>query len=650
MSRPNGIELTLELMSPSAISAPYAFDGQPRQYIARDGNGKTGAAIFRWDLVEELRPEFLTATPSPNAQKQMGMVLKEFLVDILKAMGGWAAYEEALLDAEKRGWPIGLHFRFNALELFSLPWALTLLTGNRRLASLNPCPLSFEWEMAGSSLRMSEAPGRLLFAWSDVADGVSEGLHLDEIQRACSEFDREKDVLAHVTLDSLRDKLRQAKEEGRPYRVLHFLCHGGPVPGGSFGLCWDDPHRPGREVRIHGNMLADVLGAFRDDIQAVVLSACHGGNPGEAGKMLGGVAHDLHQLGIPTVIASQMPMSIDGSIRMTRAFHSALYREKASVRKAFQAAHASLSVSTLDWASLQLFVVPPAKAPPGQRWPFSEEHGLPASVRSEVVVAYEVNFDVPTSGIAEALMGRLGPEPDVVLLRPLGRVADGLPSKRSEWRCAIDQADKLVCALGARVSHVDLFGCAPLPLMFHLGWGLARRKVRVYQQQRGQSGGWSCGYDSELSVPDGEPFFRLAAWPDLASCVEAGGRVVVTVEVQPAIPPEEMEKWLGSAAPPGWVRLVAARGPSPTVVRGPEDTARAVAEFRGYLDRIHQELPFIKEMWLAMTGPASLAAALGRAYNPKVHATLKLFNFRKVEGYVEVPWNGGVQGHPVRRR
>lgn len=642
--------MTLELMSPAAVSAPYAFDGQPRQYIARDANGKTGAATFQWGLVEELRPEFLTPTPSPNAQKKMGMVLRNFLEDVLKALGGWSAYEDEILDAKSRGWPIGLHLRFNALELFSLPWALTLLRNNMRLASLEPCPLSFEWETADSSARVSGAPGRLLFAWSDAADGVSEDNHLAEIQHACSEFDRAKDVLEHVTLDSLREKLRQAKVERRPYRVLHFLCHGGPVPGGSFGLCWDDHHRPGRELRIHGNMLVDVLGEFRDDIQAVVLSACHGGNPGEAGKMLGGVAHDLHQMGIPAVIASQMPLSIDGSIRVTRAFHSSLYREKTSVRKSFQAAHASLSVSTLDWASLQLFVVTPEKVPPGQRWLFSEEHGLPASVRREVVVAYEVNFDVPTTSIAEALEGRLGPEPDVVLLRPLGRVADGLPSKRREWQSAIDQADKLVSALGARVSHVDLFGCAPLPLMFHLGWGLARRKVRVYQQQRGQSGVWSCGYDSELPLPEGEPFFRLEAWPDLASCVEAGGRVVMTVEVQPAIRSEDMEEWLRCATPPGWVRLVAARGPSPTVVRGPEDTARAVAEFRGYLDRIHQELPFIKEIWLAMTGPASLAAALGRAYNPKVHATLKLFNFRKVEGYVEVPWNGGVQGQPARRR
>ncbi len=79
------------------------------------------------------------------------------------------------------------------------------------------------------------------------------------------------------------------------------------------------------------------------------------------------------------------------------------------------------------------------------------------------------------------------------------------------------------------------------------------------------------------------------------------------------------------------------------------DTARAVDEFRAYLDRIHGEWPDVHEVWLAMACPASLAAALGRAYNPKTQATFRLFNFRKSEGYVEVPWTGGVTRRPGRR-
>lgn len=79
------------------------------------------------------------------------------------------------------------------------------------------------------------------------------------------------------------------------------------------------------------------------------------------------------------------------------------------------------------------------------------------------------------------------------------------------------------------------------------------------------------------------------------------------------------------------------------------DTTRAVDEFRAYLDRIHAEWPGVREVWLAMACPASLAAALGRAYNPKTQATFRLFNFRKSEGYMEVPWTGGVTPKPRRR-
>ncbi|MFP2925392.1 SAVED domain-containing protein [Pyxidicoccus sp. 3LG] len=92
-----------------------------------------------------------------------------------------------------------------------------------------------------------------------------------------------------------------------------------------------------------------------------------------------------------------------------------------------------------------------------------------------------------------------------------------------------------------------------------------------------------------------------------------------------------------------------ARAPSPSVLEGPLDSACAMEEFRECLDRIHQALPGVTEVWLAMACPASLAAALGRAYNPKTQPTLKLFNYRKAEGYVEVPWSGGVSHKPGRR-
>jgi len=642
--------LTIELGRVERPNKPSAFDGRPQLYSARGPHGTQGVAELRWDEVEKLRAEFLQAAPTSAARRQMGDLLRRFLEDVLKELEGWGNYENALLEAEVKKTPIRLRFRFSARELFSLPWALTTLRNGRSLGSIMPYPVHLELARSTQAPLASPSPGRVLFAWSDAADDVSEDLHLAALQKACPDFNRDLDVLGGVNLDSLRNTLEMARQDGRPFRILHILCHGGPVAGGTFGLFWTDPHRPQRAMPVDGDRLCDVLGPYQGELQAVVLSACHGSNPGQVGSMFGGVAHDLNGLGIPAVIASLMPLTINGSIQMTGAFYEALCQKKLPIDAAFQKAHEALSPSSLDWASLQFFTLtPPAEARSGgRRIVFSPAEPLP-ELSEELVVSYEVNFNVPPAAILEALEGRAGGDPDLVVLRPLGEVGDALPRTSRQWRRALEQADQLVDALGTQVSMVHLFGRAPLPLMFQLGWRLSRWKLRVYQEERGRTGRWSCGYDSMQEPSPEEKFFREEAWPTPEDCRAAGGRLAMTIEVNLSIHSEELAKWLGSEKPPALVRLVAARSPSPTVVRGPVDTARAVDEFRACLDRIHAEWPDVREVWLAMACPASLAVALGRAYNPKTQATVKLFNFRKSEGYEEVPWSGGVGRKPGRR-
>lgn len=642
--------LMIELHRSERPNEPYAFDGKPAKYFVRGAQGKLGAAMLPWDDVAALRAEFLYAEPTSAARRRMGDLLRRFLEDVLKELEGWAYYEEALLEAEASRVPIRLLMRFSAGELLSLPWLLTTLRNGRSLGSLSPNPLLFECAHGTPAPLSPSSHGRVLFAWSNSADDVLEERHVAALQKACPGFKREQDELKDVSLDSLRDTLRKAREEGRPFRILHVLCHGGPVRGGTFGLIWNDAHRPGRPAPVDGDSLRDVLGPYHRDLQAVVLSACHGGNPGEVGSMFGGVAHDLHRLGIPAVIASQMPLTVNGSIQMTGAFYEALCQRNLSIHEAYQHAHAALSASFLDWASLQFFAQahPEAVRATGQRIVFSPSEPLPA-LPEELVVAYEVNFNVAPASVAEALAGRAGGDPDVIALQPFDKVRDDLPSTPREWRRALEQADQLVDALGPQVCMVHLFGRAPLPLMFHLGWRLSRWKLRVYQEQRGRAGVWSCGYDSSQEPSPEERFFQEYTLPAAEACRAAGGRLAMTVEVYPPIQAGDLGKWLGTEAPPPLLRLMVARASSPTVVRGHEDTARAVDEFRACLDRIHAELPDVQEIWLAMACPASLAAALGRAYNPKTQATFKLFNFRKAEGYVEVPWSGGVPRRPGRR-
>ena len=140
---------------------------------------------------------------------------------------------------------------------------------------------------------------------------------------------------------------------------------------------------------------------------------------------------------------------------MTGAFYDALCQKKLPIDEAFQKAHAALSPSSLDWASLQFFTLsPPAEAHAGgRRIVFSPTDPLP-EIPEELVVSYEVNFNVSSPAIVDVLEGGVGGAPHIVVLQPLGEVADALPSNSRQWRRALKQADQLVDALGTQVSMV----------------------------------------------------------------------------------------------------------------------------------------------------------------------------------------------------
>jgi hypothetical protein len=631
---------------------PYKFDEKPQRYIFVGEHGACGTAWFSWDEVSRDVAEFMSEQPQPTAQRRLGARLREFLEQLLSNGKGWAAYADELLQAEKKRQRIHLVFRFSAVELFALPWALTELKGSQFLGSLRHCVVQFEWARQDAAIEVSIKPGRLLFAWSGARRQVPEELHREALREACALL--EWGELKDVTLETLDAALKDAEQRGNPVRILHILCHGTELADGGFALVWSGPVSQGGSSEITGPDLVRVLGPYMHTLQLVVLSACHGGNPGRAGSMFGGVAHNLHQLGIPVVIASQRPLSWVGSAQMTKAFYGALCAPDSSVYEAFQTARAALPLLSLDWASLQLFA--PWQAPVGtrahprpigQRIMFSEKQALPELGNGELVVAYEVNLTIPATPVIENLEAPAEGELNTAVLRPLAKVSDGSPVNQAEWRKAFREAERFVDTLEKREGQanirpvVHLFGCAPLPLMFHLGWRLGRRPLRVYQQNRLQGDTWPLGHDSSLLLEKGQPFFHVGSWPDPKACHAAGGVLAVTVEVTRKISDGMLAQWLGSggSAPPV-VRLVA-NEPSHTAVNGPMDAARGADEFRKCLDRIHDELPEVREVWLALVCPASFAAALGKAFNPKAQPALQLFNFRSAEGYVPVYRLGG---------
>jgi hypothetical protein len=316
--------LRLDLIRADQTLEPYKFDGKRQRYILQGEGRARGEAILDWPEVLGELDELRRAQTSTAIEKPLGLKLRKFLEDALKTLQGWEAIEQALREAEEQKQRLHLVFGFDAVELFALPWSLTRLRNGQTLGDHGHCIIQFEWtgDMPSSSTLPSD--GRLLFAWSDAGDPVPDDDHRKLLMESWPGYLPERDELPSVGLEHLEQVLSEAERSGQPVQILHILCHGGAMPDGTFGLVWSAPTAHGGQVRVDGDALKRVLAPYKRSVKLVVLAACHGADPGRPGRMFGGVAHDLHRLGIPFVIASQMPLSSEGSISMSRALSQAL--------------------------------------------------------------------------------------------------------------------------------------------------------------------------------------------------------------------------------------------------------------------------------------------------------------------------------------
>lgn len=261
---------------------------------------------------------------------------------------------------------------------------------------------------------------------------------------------------------------------------------------------------------------------------------------------------------------------------------------------------------------------------------------IPITPRTRaLIVRYEQDRPVIEATARDTLI-RYGLEGDrdvaSVVLHPHdpARAARSLPGQ--EWSEAFSEHERFAAALLKREAELQLdhlpvhiFGCAPLALMLELASRLPRRPVCVYQQA--QDGSWSLGYD-RMTAPATDDFFQVEGLPT----GRQGGRghVLLVVEVTRAIRDNVRSKvsaWLPEASILTTVCLRPVAGPSPTAVQNPGQVARAAAQFREVLDKLHELLEGAESVVLAIDAPVSFAAALGTAVNPTTQHPLALLHF-----------------------
>jgi tetratricopeptide (TPR) repeat protein len=352
------LHLTIELVRSQDGADRYHFEFTAQKYKRRVGPGTYQESQLPWsqrvlDALQGLNP----SSRNPEDAQYLGHLLRTFLAPL-----DWDADERELERALKAGREVHLTLRFAAAELYVLPWELvTLRNSGRHLGAIPGCHLRYEAPRDEEPFDPSPAPpveeGRLLFAWSAAGGDVPVSEHLTAIQQACKRsaypFDARADVLNHVSLAGLGRVLQESK---KPVAVLHILCHGGPR-GPVFGLHWS-PEDPGAESDlIDAAHLRELLAPYAESLRLVVLCACTSGDTGPLGRHLGSVAQGLHAIGIRAVIASRLPLSVEGSQLLTKTLYEHLLVRHTSLQRALAAAREALKplAQTMDWATLQLY-------------------------------------------------------------------------------------------------------------------------------------------------------------------------------------------------------------------------------------------------------------------------------------------------------
>ncbi|MEN6374634.1 MAG: CHAT domain-containing protein [Smithella sp.] len=159
------------------------------------------------------------------------------------------------------------------------------------------------------------------------------------------------------------------------YSHIHILAHGmesSKKLGNPYGLVLHDPQDKSKSNVVDGEQLASALRPLRrqtnkeSDITlpaVVTVAACDSGNVSSVIYSNGtSLAHELHQAGIPVVVASQFPLSKDASVLVAEVLYQRMLwgEDIRIIQHSLRSKLHALCPDTHDWASLVMYAnLPP---------------------------------------------------------------------------------------------------------------------------------------------------------------------------------------------------------------------------------------------------------------------------------------------------
>lgn len=168
-------------------------------------------------------------------------------------------------------------------------------------------------------------------------------------------------------LAAITDELEAAAETGQPFTHVHILAHGSHLDDtdrySPVGIFLNED-----EGVIDGGRLASTLtvmtknGVVRPVV--VTMASCDSGQVADVRTSDASVAHHLHDQGIPLVVASQFPLSVEGSVLFTEKFYSGQLKGTHPLVSLYEVRtelHSRMDADTHDWASLVAYEAFPSK-------------------------------------------------------------------------------------------------------------------------------------------------------------------------------------------------------------------------------------------------------------------------------------------------
>ena len=364
------------------------------QYLAICGDAGAGVVNVPYEhaTFERKLKELRYETGDPGDRLAM---LHDIGVDMGRILGAVPGLPGSLaIGADDEGVLIHLRLTVSASELALLPFEFAKVpigpsaTGEDWLALKTRPPVAVTRHIRNVSAESVVWPQRprILFVAGD-PDVIPFAEHRAALLEAVRPFvypgrddatasaggmrEQFGELLTILVNPTLNDVLRECRET--PYTHVHLLSHGDfddAAPdfyGRSYGLLLRGSEADSDIVsgERFSTALTTIAGGRIHRPTVITVASCDSGNVGSVVRPGASFAHALHQGGVPLVVASQFPLSIEGSVPLVETLYQGLLwggHPLILLQQIRAELHARHTSRWHDWASLVVYEALPRDA------------------------------------------------------------------------------------------------------------------------------------------------------------------------------------------------------------------------------------------------------------------------------------------------